>query len=247
MTRNLLITLVSLSTAITSGTANARGSVALTSTPPNYGPTMTPILGDLNSDCIVTSSDLRQALRAVGSASSIADLNGDSVVNGVDVDMIAAQLGFTCSDRLMGDVNGDGIVSTADIQAALGSVGTNAPVHDVDGNGAVNDRPSADPDQPQRHHRQPHSRRCRRHGEVQRRPAVGLAHLDQQGSADCDGDGLVTETDPIEARWAPTRALPGDLNGDRIVDGADQGSSRPPSGQPGPADADGDGSSAQRT
>ena len=90
MTRNLLITLVSLSTAITSGTANAKGSVALTSTPPNYGPYMTPILGDLNSDCIVTNSDLRQVLRAVGSASSIADLNGDSVVNGVDVDMIAA-------------------------------------------------------------------------------------------------------------------------------------------------------------
>ena len=192
--------------------------------------------------------DLRQVLRAVGSASSVADLNGDSVVNGIDVDMIAAQLGFTCSDRLMGDVNGDGIVSTADIQAALGSVGTNAPVHDADGNGAVNgtdlqliqtnlsatiaSRILGDADGS---------------GEVTSADlTVGLAQLDQQGSADCDGDGLVTETDleMIEARMGAntTSALPGDLNGDRIVDGADQGLIEATLGASWDrADADGDG------
>jgi len=228
MTRNLLITIFSISTAITSGTANARGFAAVPSTAPNYGPYMNPILGDLNSDCIVTSSDLRQILRSVGAGATTADLNNDGAVNGVDVDMVAAQLGFTCSDRLMGDINGDGIVSAADIQAALGGVGTSAPTSDVDGDGDVD---STDLQLIQVNLGATAASRilgdADGSGEVSSADlTVALAQQGQQGSADCNGDGLVTEIDlnMIEARLGSntTSALPGDLNGDRLVDTADQ-------------------------
>jgi hypothetical protein len=55
---------------------------------------------------------------------------------------------------------------------------------------------------------------------------TALAQLGRGGSADCDGDGVVTRSDiqMTQARLGATTTttLQGDINGDRVVDGADQ-------------------------
>jgi hypothetical protein len=48
--------------------------------------------GDLNNDLLVNAIDLRQMLRAIGTAWSDADLNGDGTVTGADVRLLVRQL-----------------------------------------------------------------------------------------------------------------------------------------------------------
>jgi hypothetical protein len=220
MTRNLLITLTSLSLSLTSATANARSVI--------YAPTMAPILGDANNDCIVSVSDLRIVLKTAGQSYAPADHNGDGTVDSLDASIVSAQMGSTCSDRLLGDVNGDGLVTVADIQQALTMVGTSQPAADVDGDGEVTRGDLAVIEA-----NFGASAASRVLGDADGSGVVtiadlqsGLAQQGQAGSADCDGDGVVTSNDVsmIQARMGATSAttLPGDINGDRVVDGADQ-------------------------
>ncbi len=223
MTRAFFITIASLSLTITSGTANAATRSFRTS-----GPGVSPIMGDLNNDCLVNVDDLNTLLRAVGSTSQAADLNDDGRVDRRDVNMLDAVFGSTCSDRLTGDVNGDGVVSVRDFIKALPLIGSSNPTADLDNDGEVtgNDlaiiegnlgatvgaRVLGD---------------ATGDGLVNIRDILAaLAQQGRNGPADCDGDGSVTADDLkiIQARMGAntTTSLPGDINGDRRVDEIDQ-------------------------
>lgn len=220
MTRNFLITLASVSLSLTWATANARPAI--------NAPTITPILGDANGDCVVNVDDLRIVIGANGTNLMTADHNGDGEVDTLDASIVSIEFGATCSDRLLGDVNGDGLVSASDIRRALAMASSNHPAADIDSDGDVTATDFALIEA-----NFGASAASRVLGDADASGVVSnadlqtaMAQLGQAGSADCDGDGVVTTSDisMVQARMGATTSttLPGDINGDRVVDGADQ-------------------------
>lgn len=220
MTRYFLFTLTSLSLSLTCSTANAG--------PATYGPGIASILGDANGDCVVSTVDLKIVLGAIGTDLAAADQNGDGEVDTRDASIVGIEFGSTCSDRLLGDVNGDGLVSAADVRQALSMMATGHPAADVNDDGVVTETDFALIEA-----NFGASAASRVLGDADGSGVVtsadlriALAQLGRAGSADCDGDGVVTESDIYMMRVrlgaSTTTTLQGDINGDRVVDGADQ-------------------------
>jgi hypothetical protein len=52
-----------------------------------------------------------------------ADLNGDNVVDGQDIEVVADNLGLVGAEHTDGDLNGDGAVDTADLDIMFAQYG----------------------------------------------------------------------------------------------------------------------------
>ncbi len=77
-------------------------------------------------------------IRAVwGTGFPIADLNGDSAVNVLDLLLVLATFGEVAADKLQGDINGDCSTDDVDLAVLKALWGTGNPTADLDGDGQV--------------------------------------------------------------------------------------------------------------
>jgi hypothetical protein len=156
------------------------------------------ILGDVNGDCSVDTTDLMVALGAVGSGQWSADVNHDGAIDDRDIDIISALMGSNCSDRLIGDADGDGIVTTRDLRFVLEGVGTEDVARDISGDGVVDEVDLA-----------------------YVRANMGMV-VGQRVLGDVNGSGEVNVVDLLITldNFGPGMSL-ADLDGDGLVSGAD--------------------------
>lgn len=223
MTRTILTLPTALSLCLVSTAAMAEPDVTV-----RKKKHVSPILGDVNGDCLVDAFDLTEALADYGTGDFKSDINKDGTVDDRDIDTINAVWGTTCSDRLIGDVNGNGFVNGQDLMSVLANFGTSAPASDINGDGAVN---AIDIEFIEANWGMTMGQRIL--GDVNGDGFISVRDLTytlaaygtNQAAADINGDGAINDidVDMVLARWGAnaSTSLPGDVNGDRIVDDID--------------------------
>ena len=187
-----------------------------------------PVLGDVNADCVVSVDDQLELLGHVGTNWYPGDFNGDGTVTSADVDMLIANFGATCGQRLLGDVDGNGLVNVNDYLLMLSHNGSTHPQTDLNGDGVTN---QVDVDLLTSNF----GGTCARAdlGDVDCSTVVdvndALVVIGLQGTTDSagdlDGDGQVDsrDIDLLAANWGHRASadLPGDVDGDWVVDQVD--------------------------
>jgi len=186
---------------------------------------VSPLLGDLNGDCVVNNADL---LIALGGA-LVADLDGDGLADGTDIGILTSVFGTTCGTRLIGDTNGDGVVNTPDALTLSSQFGTSDPISDFNRDGIVDNA-----DYGMLKANWGATMGGRTYGDVNGDDIVNssdmLSVLSAFGSTalsacEINGDGIVDEVEVgiVAARMNMRSGieLEGDLNGDDLVDSWD--------------------------
>lgn len=189
------------------------------------------LVGDVDGSGIVTARDLNQILADFGTKNSASDINGDWTVDSADIDLVQANWGRTLGRRLLGDVNGDNVVDARDLSEVLAEWGKGASAADMDGDNVVGDLELGIVKA--------------RFGMTAGRQVFGdvdgnllVNHIDAllvrgaQGTYlsqfDIDDDGKVTQNDydlvVMSEGNIASDSLPGDVNGDWVVDDRDMDS-----------------------
>lgn len=107
----------------------------------NFGATMgARTIGDVNGDDVVDNSDVLAVLTVMyTSAPSPCEINGDGIVDDVDLGIVQARLGMLSGVELMGDLDGDDVVDSRDVDLADAAQGTTLERADLNNDGIVSE------------------------------------------------------------------------------------------------------------
>lgn len=188
------------------------------------------LIGDVDCSGVVNTSDLTALLGMYGTTNPLGDCDGDGDVDVVDKDLLLANFGATMGARILGDVNGDNRVSTTDLLILSSAWGTSGSPADINEDGTVDD---IDKDL-----------LLARFGQIAGQDLVGdidgndvVDGVDEDllvavmgttwAQADLDGSGTVASGDltlllgAFGDRAGDLYNLPGDVDGDWVVDDVD--------------------------
>ena len=95
------------------------------------------VMGDVNGDYIVNTSDILETLSQFGTSTDASDIDQNGAVELFDLNIIQTQMGETACSQLAGDANGDKVVNVYDRIVTYMAIGSTLTQFDCNKDGAV--------------------------------------------------------------------------------------------------------------